>query len=103
MDKQFTLSYLPLFEQDLASTCDYIALKLQNLIAARRLVEDTEKAILERLANPLGFLPYRSARDRKQLYYTIRIRNFLVFYVVAGSVMEVRRFVYGKRNLPEIV
>ena len=103
MDKQFKLRYLPLFEQDLASVRDYIALNLQNPIAALRLVEDTERAIQKRLKNPLGFEPYRSARDRKQPYYRINIRNFSVFYVVIGDVMELRRFVYSRRNLPEIV
>ena len=103
MDKKFNLRYLPLFEQDLAEARDYIAFTLQNPVAALRLVEDTEEAILERLNNPLGFEPYRSARDWKQPYYRINIRNFAVFYVVIGNVMEVRRFVYGKRNLSEIV
>jgi plasmid stabilization system protein ParE len=53
MDKKFTISYLPLFEQDLAAARDYVAHVLQNPAAALRLVEDTEKAILKRLDNPL--------------------------------------------------
>jgi len=101
--KKYTLSYLPLFEQDLAAARDYIAFTLHNPIAAIRLVEDTDKAILKRLDNPLGFPPYHSARDRKQPYYRINIRNYSVFYVVIGDVMEVRRFVYSKRNLPVII
>ena len=103
MDKKFTLSYLPIFEQDLIAARDYIAFTLHNPSAALRLVADTEKAILKRLDNPLGFEAYHSVRDRKQPYYRINVRNFSVFYVVIGNVMEVRRFVYSKRNLFEIV
>ena len=103
MGNEFTLSYLPLFEQDLAAARDYIAFTLHNPTAALRLVEDTENAIIKRLDNPLAFLPYKSFRDRKQPYYRINIRNYSVFYVVIGNVMEVRRFVYSKRNLPEII
>jgi plasmid stabilization system protein ParE len=103
MDDEYILSYLPLFEQDLAEASDYIAFTLHNPTAALRLVEDTETAILKRLSNPLGFKPYQSAYDRKQPYYRINIRNFSVFYVVIGNVMEVRRFVYSKRNLQEII
>jgi len=103
MDKKFDLRYLPLFERDLAAAHDYIAFTLQNPAAALRLIEDTEKAILRRLDNPLGFQSYHSSRKRKHLYYRINIRNFSVFYVVIGNVMEVRRFVYSKRNLSEIV
>jgi len=103
MGKRFALRYLPLFEQDLAAARNYIALNLKNPTAALRLVEDTERAILKRLANPLGFEPYRSTRDRKLPYYRINIRNYTVFYVVIGDVMEVRRFVYSRRDIPRIV
>ena len=103
MGKRFSLRYLPLFEQDLAAARDYIALNLKNPIAALRLVEDTERAILKRLENPLGFEPYRSIRNRKLPYYRINVRNFAVFYVVIGDVMEVRRFVYSRRDIPRIV
>ena len=44
MNYNFSLHYLPLFEQDLAAVRDYIAFTLQNSTAALRLVEDTEKA-----------------------------------------------------------
>ena len=103
MDKKFDLRYLPLFERDLAAAHDYIAFTLQNPAAALRLVEDTEKAIVQRLDNPLGFAPYRSLRARKQPYYRINIRNFSVFYVVIDNVMEARRFVYSKRDLSGII
>jgi len=103
MGKKFTLRYLPLFERDVAAARDYIALNLHNPSAALRLVEDTEKAILKHLDNPLGFEPYRSVRNRNPPYYHINIRNFSVFYVCVGDVMEVRRFVYGKRNLQDVI
>jgi plasmid stabilization system protein ParE len=93
MDNAYRLYYLPIFEQDLAAARDYIAHDLQSPDAALRLVEDTEKAILKRLANPLAFKPYHSRKDRKHLYYRINIRKFAVFYVVIGDVMEVCRFV----------
>ena len=103
MAYEYTLRYLPLFESDLMAARNYIIYTLNNPAAAIRLVEDTEKAILKRLDNPLAFQPYNSARDRKHIYYRIKIRNFSVFYVVIGDVMEVRRFVYSKRNLPDII
>jgi len=103
MDKKFGLRYLPLFERDLAAAHDYIEFTLQNTAAALRLIEDTEKAILQRLDNPLAFAPYRSLRERRHPYYRINVRNFSIFYVVIGNVMEVRRFVYSRRNLSKII
>jgi len=102
MDEQFELSYLPLFEQDLADARDYIAYNLNNPVAALRLVDDTNAAILKRLNNPLGYQPYYSKKNRKHPYYRIHVRNYTVFYVVIGNTMDVRRFVYSKRNLSEI-
>lgn len=103
MDKTYTLRYLPQFEQDLAAARDYIAFTLLSPKAALRLVEDAEKAILKRLDNPLSFQPYPSARKRKHPYYRINVKNFSIYYVVIDDVMEVRRFIYSKRNLPEIL
>ena len=103
MDNNFDLEYLPLFEQDLSDVRDYIEKTLQNPTAALKLINDTEKAIQKRLKNPLGYKPYNSIKNRKQSYYTIRIRNYTVFYVIVGNVMEVRRFVYSRRNLPDII
>ena len=103
MDKKYELSYLPIFEQDMMDVRDYIAFNLKNPKAALRLIEDTEHAIYKRLENPLAFEPYQSARDRGHRYYRINIRNYSVFYVVIGNTMEVRRFIYSKRNLSEII
>jgi plasmid stabilization system protein ParE len=79
----------------MASARYHIAQNLQNPDAALRLVEDTEKAILKRLENPLAFEPYRSIRERENPYYRINIRNYTVFYAVIGNVTEVRRFIYS--------
>jgi plasmid stabilization system protein ParE len=102
MNEKYTLRYLPLFEQDLAQVRDYIAHNLGNPTAALKLIFDTEKAIMARLDNPLGYEPYHSSKDRKHLYYRIYVRNHTVFYVVIGNVMEVRRFIYSRRDLPNI-
>jgi len=75
MDKKYKLEYLPMFEQDLAEVRDYIAHSLNNPKAALRLIEDTEKAILNRLKNPLGFVAYNSRRDRKHTYYRINLSD----------------------------
>jgi hypothetical protein len=53
------------------------------------------------LQNPDAAL--RTARNRKHQYYPIYVRNYMVLYVVIGDVMEVRRFVYGKRGPSRLV
>ncbi len=89
---------MPLFEQDFMQTASYITNVLKNPDAAEKLVDDVETAILERLNNPLVFEPYPSVKKRKYPYYRIYVRNYVIYYVVIGDVMEVRRFLYGARD-----
>ena len=101
--KNYRLSYLPLFDEDLAEAWSYIAKELHNPEAADKLVADVEAAILKRLDAPESFEPYRSVKERKYPYYRIYVKNFSVFYVVMDDVMEVRRFLYQRRDLHRLL
>lgn len=104
MNKQtYKLTFLPLFEDDLLEITNYITNTLQNPSAAHRLVDDVELAIIERLEMPLSYAPYQSSKLRKHPYYRINVRNFSVFYVVIDDTMEVRRLLYSKRNIDELL
>lgn len=99
MSKRYDIQYLPLFQDDLIQTSHYISQILDNPEAALKLIEDVEKAILKRSHNPLDFEPFQSKHKRKHPYYRIYVRNYIVFYVVVGDVMEVRRFLYKGRDI----
>ncbi len=101
--KSYELRFLPLFEKDLEEIIDYIACRLKNPIAAEKLIDAVEKAIFDRLPFAEAFEQYPSKRDRQYPYYRIQVKNFTVFYVVIGNVMEVRRILYGKRNMPKLL
>lgn len=96
-NEKYKLRYLPLFEQDLIQTISYITNVLKNTDAAEKLVNDIEDAIQERLEYPLAFEPFPS-KKRDYPYYRIYMRNYVIYYVVIGDVMEVRRFLYGARD-----
>ncbi|MBQ3330672.1 MAG: type II toxin-antitoxin system RelE/ParE family toxin [Ruminococcus sp.] len=102
-DIKFQLRYLPLFYEDMAEVVDYISNDLQNPTAALKLIDLTEQAIIKRLDNPLSFQPTQSKRERKHPYYRININNYAVFYVVIDDVMEVRRFLYSRRDIQSII
>lgn len=100
---KYQLRYLPIFYEDMAEVVDYISNDLQNPTAAMKLIDITEQAILKRLKNPLSFQPIHSKKERKYPYYRININNYSVFYVVIGDVMEVRRFLYSRRDIQSII
>ena len=98
MDKRYTLRFLPLFSQDLNEAVDYIAIVLQNPDAAMKLIDDVEAAIDRRLQAPEAYEPFHTRRQREHPYYRIGVGNYIVFYVVIGDVMEVRRLLYSGRD-----
>lgn len=97
------IRYTQLFQDDLMKAVNYISFTLENPTAADKLVDDTEKAILERAACAESFEPFPSTRRREYPYYRIYVHNYTVFYVVIDGVMECRRFLYSARNLPRFI
>ena len=96
---KYCLRILPLFEDDLNGIVDYIVFNLNNPSAAQNLVDSVEEAIIKRLAFPESFEKYRSFKERKYPYYRIYVSHYVVYYVVIGDVMEVRRIIYNKKNI----
>ena len=94
----YKLRYTQDFVDDLRRIVDYISITLSNPDAAQRLADDVRAAILQRLAMPTAFEPYRSRIELDSIYYQLRVRNYTVFYVVSDEVMEVRRILYTRRN-----
>ncbi len=101
--KRFKLQYLPLFWDDLNSAVTYISDVLHAAEAAERLVDQVENGILEHLHNPTMAATYQTTRGRPLPYYWFEVGNYMVFYVIFDDVMEVRRFVYGSRDLTKMI
>lgn len=102
-NQTYRINYLPLFEQDLNEIVDYITVDLQNPAAAHKLVNKVEKAIIKRLDNPLMYAPYSSSKTRQYQYYRIDVDSYAIFYVVIDDVMEVRRILYSRRDIAELI
>lgn len=102
-NKRYHLRYLDLFEEDLNQIVDYIMHHLESPEAAANLVSDVEEAIKKRCTCAEAFEPFQSNRDRQHPYYRIYVHNYTVFYVVIGDVMEVRRILYSRRDLAELL
>ena len=100
---QYTLSYLPMFYDDLEERVVYISEVLCNYKAAEDLLDAVEKAILDRLINPEAFEPYHSRKERKYPYYRIYVKEYTIYYVVipvtqGKKIMEVRRILHNLQD-----
>lgn len=100
-DKKCRVKILPLFEEDLNDTVEYISKKLKNPNAALRLIDSIQNAIEKRALQPDSFEPFHSAKERRYPYYRIYVKNYIVFYVVIDDIMEVRRLLYNRKNYKE--
>ena len=94
--QQYKLCYLPLFWDDLNSAVTYIAQTLKNPAAAQRLLDSAEMAIFSHLKNPT------MGREHATTYYYFSVGNYLAFYIVEEDTVEMRRFVYGARDLTKL-
>ena len=103
LSKKYKLRYSPLFDKDLNRILDYILFELRNKTAAQKFIDNVEKAIKTRLENPVFFEVYRTLKKRKFDYRRIYVGNYLIFYVVIGNTMIVRRCLYGRRNIKAIL
>ena len=100
---QYTLSYLPMFYDDLEEHAMYISDILCNIDAANNLVDAVENAIMKRLPNAESFEPYHSRKERKYPYYRIYVKEYTIYYVVipdgnGKKIMEVRMILHNLQN-----
>ena len=105
---KYILRYLPLFYEDLEEKIVYIAEELHNEKAANDMLDEVERAILDRQPVAESFEPYRSMRERRYPYYRIYVKNFVIYYVVIDDegkdkIMEVRRFLYNKQDASRLL
>lgn len=103
MNKKHEIKYSNLFYRDLSSILNYIKYELENVIAANHLFDEIVNEISNREYNPESYEEYSSTRKRKDTYYRIYVKNYTIFYVVKNNVMEVRRIIYSRRNLKNIM
>ena len=91
----YELRYAPLARQDLAEIVRYIAFELHAPATARKLLEKIEKQIGLLRDFPYAHPLFRSRRTLKDEFRLMPVENYLVFYVVADSMVEIRRVLYA--------
>ena len=103
MNKKYKVIYLPLFYKDLENIVNYIAYDLNNVSAAQNLLNEIQTAIETRAIFPTSYEKYYSNKKRKNTYYRIYVKNYVIFYIVHNDIMEVRRILYNKRDINKTI
>ncbi len=96
MTRMYSLRYLRTAEQDLVEIFDYIA--RDNPAAAAALLEEFDQAIARLATHPfLGSMP-KDERLQRLGYRILIISKYLVFYVIKGKIVQIRRILHGSRQ-----
>jgi len=94
--ERYELKIFPLAEQDLKDIIDYlndlspqVALKIYDEIIEN--ISSFEKM-------PMRCPLVKNTVLRAKEYRMLMVHNFIVFYVVSGKTVQIRRILYGRRQ-----
>lgn len=93
----YKVAILRVAKQDLAEIVDYL-----NTLSRDAALAQYDR-IVDAVATTLREFPLRCPQVKDRLlrakgYRVLVVENYLVFYVVLDSVVQIRRILYGKRN-----
>lgn len=96
MSSKSHIHYLPIAQKDLSEIIEYI--QLDNPSAALEFLNTFDNTVSLLPDFPLmGKVP-RDKRLEHLRYRILVIGNYLLFYVISGHVIEIRRILHGKRK-----
>lgn len=90
--------YLPLASADIIEAVDYIADRLDAPQAAADLLDELD-ATIQRIAKfPYAHELYRTTRPMRDEIRKVPVKGFVLYYAVFEDMIEVRRFLHGRRD-----
>ena len=93
-----SLRYLPIADEDIQNTVEYIGGKLGNPGAADLLLEELDKAGKALRDFPYGFQPHHSERPLHDELRWAPVKGYVLYYTVIGDTVEIRRFLHGRKD-----
>ena len=98
----YEIKYLSSYIEDLTRILNYIMYNLENENATERLLENINKAIIERSLSPESYEKYNRSKNSNYAWYRIYVENYTIFYTVEGNTMEIVRILSNRRDFEKI-
>lgn len=98
---EYKIEYLQTFKDDLNDIVKYIAIKLDNRVAAHKLVDDIQNKIELLKTTPEIHQYYDFIKPLKRKYRYFVVGNYITFYNVDKKlkVVTIYRILYSKQNI----
>ncbi len=103
VNNKYTIKYTDTFIKQFNNILKYFIYKLQNKIAAENFYNEVIKEIEKRSEYPESFEKYNSSRKRKNTYYRIYVKNYIIFYTIKDNTMQVRLILSSRRNFDKLI
>lgn len=91
--------------EEYANLTDDIEMKLDEADRQAAMTDErlSHETVFRNVRSAIQNKPYRSKKKRDYPYYRIYVRNYVVYYVVIDNIMEIRRLIYGSRDIDNIL
>lgn len=101
----YQLEFLPIAKKDIDDIIYYISNNLKNTIAAQNLAQKFIIGANSILEFPYGSPIYNSLKKLNYEYRSIKIKNFLMFYIINENkkVITIVRVLYQKMEINQIL
>jgi plasmid stabilization system protein ParE len=94
--RRYRVDYLPLAERDIVDIVDYIARDRPQ--AARAFVDRLDRAVARLAVFPRSGKRPNDERLQRSGYRLLVVDGYLVFYVLVGTAVQIRRVIHGARR-----
>ncbi|MGV8168404.1 MAG: type II toxin-antitoxin system RelE/ParE family toxin [Alkaliphilus sp.] len=99
----YRLSYLPLARQDIFEIVLYVSEHLKNEKAATELVDRLDKSVARLKQFPFSCKIFQASMSLEEEYRSLLVKNYMVFYVVRGDIVEIHRVIYSKMDIVSVI
>ena len=101
----YKLEFLPIAKKDIEDIIYYITNNLNNRTATINLSKDFIKGANNILDFPYGLSEYKPKHNLKNVYRSLKIKNFLMFYTIneKDKIITIVRVLYQKMDINNIL
>ena len=97
----YKLKILPAAQQDMRDIVDYV--NTLSSSAALKLYDEIVDGIGSLSTMPMRQALLKTTELRAKGYRALRVNNYMVFYVVLGDTVQIRRILYAKRQFEALL
>jgi len=99
MDKHpYSYEFSPLAASDLTEIFDYIAVESSSFQVAEKLIDEMQTAVEDICAFPFSCPLVNDSVLRKKGYRFLVVKSYILFYIVKGQKIIIRRVLHGRRH-----